>query len=128
MKKEYKAWLWGAAVLMLFDVVGAIASAKFHFGEDALELLTFLIYFATAYEGARLRNYKVAVVFAVLLSILDGTAGFGIDLLLGPPASPADLTFVSWLETIVIVSAIAGFIGLMAGGIAALAAPKKQTP
>ena len=126
MKKEYKAWLWGAAVLMLFDVVGAIASNKFHFGEDALTLLTFLIYFATAYEGARLRNYKVAVLFAVFLSLLDGTAGFGIDLLLGPPVAPADLTVVGWLETLVIVTAIAAFIGLMAGGIAALAAPRKE--
>jgi hypothetical protein len=126
MKKEYKAWLLGAAVLMLFDIVGAIASDKFHFSEDALTLLTFLIYFAIAYEGARLRNYKVAVVFAVLLSLLDGTAGFAIDYWLGPKADQTGLTVGIWFETLLIVTAIAAFLGLMAGGIAALSAPRKE--
>lgn len=128
MRKEYKILLVGAAVLTVFDVLATLPPVALHFSEEALLLLTFLIYFATAYEGARLRNYKVAVLFSVLLAVFDATAGFGIAVLLGPKVDgeTTNITFAGWLENLTVVAIVAALIGLMAGGIVKLMVKRKE--
>jgi hypothetical protein len=123
MKKILLVWLACAGVLTLFDVFAVLGAPRMGISEACLFWLTLLIYFAGGYEGARLRNYKLAVTFAVLLSFFDGTVGLGLQSLLG---APIQYSFLEWADTTVSYMLYAVLLGLGASGLVILMRPRKE--
>ncbi|TDW97200.1 hypothetical protein [Dinghuibacter silviterrae] len=123
MKKVYLTWLACAGILLLFDVFAVVGAPRLHIEEASLFWLTLLIYFAAAYEGARLRGFRLGVAFALLLSFFDGTVGLGVQSLLGEPIK---YSFLEWVDTTLFYMGCASILGLGAGGLVVLTRPRKE--
>jgi hypothetical protein len=115
-----RAFLWGAAAIVVYDALGSLASRELGFPYPALAIGSVLIYGAVgAYVGARERvRHAARAGFAV--GVVDATIGWAISWMIGPgrPAEgdPSGLPYmlVGGITAILLAvgtSALGGWIG-----------------
>lgn len=110
----------GAAAIVGWDVLVAVAWSALHFGSEATFLVDLTIYFGTAFQTAREMGTARAGAFAgAVVAVAGQTAAFAVTLLIGPGLSPMP-SDPAVVFAFVLTSA-AGFgaiVGLVAGLIA----------
>jgi len=129
VNKKYKIWLVGAAVVLFLNIVCVIVCTMHYPHFRSLLPLDMLLYFVIAYEAAKQWDFKVAVTLTTILGIFDAAVGCLVSVLFDLKSSefPYKMNLTTWLFSTLVMIAVSTFIALLASGLAAILAKKKNT-
>src|SRR5918994_7507995 len=114
MTRVTPAILAAAGLLVMLDIVGALAGKPLGFPYSPLGAVSLLIYFSVGVLSALRANFAVGVVAAATVGFIDGTFGPLAAWLVGP--GPVGQTFTEprvFAYGIAVVTAAAAAAGLM---------------
>lgn len=126
MRKTLNILLFSIVAICFVDTIGSIASRKFAFNYSYLSMISFLIYALTSFVITKLVNFKMGVLGASILGLFDSTIGWKISILLSCNSSMIPRTITIWIITIIIVTLMAAFAGLIGGGFAKIIEKKEK--
>ena len=86
--KKSKVLLIGLGVLTVFDLLTELPFLKTSLSDLTVLLLTMLIYFGIAYEGARLGGVRTAIFFVTLVCVFDWLVTPGLEVVLRTAKTP----------------------------------------
>ncbi len=108
-----------AALLLVLDIIGALARQPLGFPYSSLGAVSLLIYFTVGLMGAWRADFRLGVVAAVIVGFLDATLGPLAAWMIGP--GPVGQTiaepgiFAYGITVVTLTAAGTGLIGAFAG-------------
>lgn len=121
MKPLTRVLLIAAIVVLVFDTVGAIASAQLGFAYSSLSPISMFIYAAAGFAAGRLAGLRAAVSIGSAVALIEATLGWFISWQIGPGRPPEEYAGVgAVLVAITIVTAMGAVFGLLGGAAARL--------
>lgn len=118
MKNTLLIVLIGAASIVLYDAIGALASLSLGFDYGWLVLGSTAIYAMVGYFSANKKNVVVGSLAGAVMGLVDSTLGWYISWTVGPGKPEIDLDGTMIIATIITVTLLAAFIGMIGGFIA----------
>ena len=118
MKNVLWLILIGAAAILFYDAIGAIASLSLGFNYYWLIFGSTVIYAMVGYFSANKKNVFIGAAAGAVMGLLDSTLGWYISWTLGPGRPDIEMDAIMIISTIFFVTILAGFIGLIGGFIA----------
>lgn len=120
--KAMKNTLWivliGAASIVLYDAIGALASLSLGFDYGWLVLGSTAIYVMVGYFAGNKKNVVVGSLAGAVMGLVDSTLGWYISWTVGPGKPEIDMDGTMIIATIITVTLLAAFIGMIGGFIA----------
>jgi hypothetical protein len=119
MRRVLPILLFGIAVLVLMDVVGALTGRPLGFPYPRLGVVSLLVYFAVGALGAWRASFADGLAAAIVVGLLDGTLGPLAAWIVGP--GPMDQSvaepgiFAYQIAVVTGTAAAVGLIGALAG-------------
>jgi len=108
----------GVAAVLLYDVVGSIASLSLGFNYQWFVFGSLVIYGVVGYFVGKKKNAVFGFLAGALTGLVDSTLGWYISWTIGPGKPEIEMDATMIIGTIVIVTILAALIGLI-GGFAA---------
>ena len=118
MKDTVQIILIGVAAVILYDVVGSLASLSLGFNYQWLVFGSLVIYSVVGYFSGKRKNAAFGFLAGALMGLVDSTLGWYISWIIGPGKSEIEMDATMILGTIAIVTILAALFGLI-GGFAA---------
>ncbi|MGB1294353.1 MAG: hypothetical protein ACPG6V_02655 [Flavobacteriales bacterium] len=121
MKNEYRILAISILVMLCLNFFGSIASRIFDFNYAYLSPLSFILYGLIGYLISKQQNLKTGTLFAAILGFTESTIGSFVAKLFGEPNTAGfqmEMTMSIWIFTIIMVTILASFSGLIGGVIA----------
>jgi hypothetical protein len=119
MRRVLPILLFGVAVLVLMDVVGALTGRPLGFPYPRLGVVSLLVYFGVGALGAWRGSFADGLAAAIVVGLLDGTLGPLAAWIVGPgPVNQtvAEPGIFAYQMAVVTGTAVAtGLIGALAG-------------
>jgi hypothetical protein len=119
MRRATPVVLAAAALLVMLDIVGALAGQPLGFPYFQLGAVSLLVYLSVGVLGAWRASFATGVVAAALVGFLDGTLGPLAAWLVGPGPVGQTITeprvFAYGITVVTATAAAAGLIGALAG-------------
>ena len=119
MRRVLPILLFGVAVLVLMDVVGALTGRPLGFPYPRLGVVSLLVYFGVGALGAWRGSFTDGMAAAIVVGLLDGTLGPIAAWIVGP--GPVNQTvaepgiFAYQMAVVTGTAAAAGLIGALTG-------------
>jgi hypothetical protein len=108
-----------AALLLVLDIIGALARQPLGFPYASLGAVSLLTYFTVGLMGAWRAHFRVGVIAAVIVGFLDATLGPLAAWMIGPGAIGQTITepriFAYGITVVTLTAAGAGFLGACTG-------------
>lgn len=114
----------GAAVILCYDLIGAMLAEALDFPRGFLAPGSFIIYALVGFLVAYRRDIHAAVLGTVFVGLVEGSLGGALSWLISPREEPLTGAFIA--GTIVSVIAIAAAIGIVAGAVATILRRRHQ--
>jgi hypothetical protein len=108
-----------AALLLVLDIIGALARQPLGFPYSSLGAVSLLIYFTVGLMGAWRADFRLGVVAAVIVGFLDATLGPLVAWMIGP--GPVGQTiaepgiFAYGITVVTLTATGTGLVGAFAG-------------
>ncbi len=118
MKDTVQIILIGVAAVILYDVVGSLASLSLGFNYQWLVFGSLVIYSVVGYFSGKRKNAAFGFLAGALMGLVDSTLGWYISWIIGPGKSEIEMDATMIIGTIAIVTILAALFGLI-GGFAA---------
>jgi hypothetical protein len=119
MRRVTPGVLVAAGLLVVLDIVGAVAGRPLGFPYPPLGVVSLLVYLSVGVFGAWRANFVTGLVAAALVGFLDGTLGPLTAWLVGPGPVGQTITeprvFAYGITVVTATAAAAGVIGALAG-------------
>jgi hypothetical protein len=119
MRRVLPILLFGVAVLVLMDVVGALTGRPLGFPYPRLGVVSLLVYFGVGALGAWRGSFADGLAAAIVVGLLDGTLGPLAAWIVGP--GPVNQTvaepgiFAYQMAVVTGTAAVVGLVGALAG-------------
>ncbi len=115
MRNPIRFLLIGMVTLCAVNAIGALASEQWDFNYGWISLISLAVYIGFATFLSKHTSLLKVIGFTSLLGLFDATIGWKLSELLGANAeiSPSTASTTVWLTTAVIMTALAGFLGLI---------------
>ena len=123
MKQHLKFYLAVVLAVALFDVIASLASRTFVFDYTKLFWVSWCIYFTVGFIGCKRVGFSGGVIGGLVAGLGDATLGWFLSTAVGPylphrPQQPYGIILIG--ITIVIVSALGAFFGLLGASLSKL--------
>lgn len=114
-KNKARFYLAIAALIILFDVVGALASKSIGFDYTKLSWISLGIYFLSGYFGCKYYGVLGGLIAGLVAGAANSTVGWALSSMIQPyiPSARPNYPFSLILDIIVSVSLKATFFGLI---------------
>ena len=123
-----KVLLGGAAAILVFDGVCALASRQFGFDYTMAAVGSYLLYAAIGYPAAKVGGIRAAAVAGAVTGLVDSTLGWVLAWKLGVARMPeGGLTPGRWAAAALIVIVIGAALACI-GGVSARATRSPRAP
>jgi hypothetical protein len=115
MKSAYILLLTGCLTVLILDALGSIASRRLNFNYSRLAPLSFIVYTAIGFIGAREANQSTSIIIAAVTGLFDATIGWKISMLLKANIGEMDNnpSILRWISTALFVTLLAAICGLV---------------
>jgi len=123
MKKHLKFYVTVILAVTLFDFIASLASRTFVFDYTKLFWTSWCIYFTAGFIGCRRLGFIGGITSGLVAGFGDATLGWFLSTVVGPylpnrPQQPYGIVLIG--ITIVIVSMLGAFFGLLGASLAKL--------
>ena len=115
MHRAVKTFLVGAATIVVFDTLGALASQQLGFRYSILSLGSYIIYFTITYWCGKQAGVLVATGTGAALGLVDSTLGWALSWAIGPGRPQEPMSSAAIAGAIVFVVLFGGALGLVGG-------------
>ena len=119
MTRVTPAILAAAGLLVMLDIVGALAGKPLGFPYSSLGAVSLLIYLSVGLISALHANFVIGVIAAAMVGFIDGSLGPLAAWLIGPGPVGQTITepriFAYGIAVVTAAAAAAGLIGALAG-------------
>jgi hypothetical protein len=127
MKPLIRVITVGCIVVVLFDIVAALAARQFGFPYDRASIGSYFIYLLIGFaagRSARVDRAKVGAMAAAVAGVADASVGWAVSWAIGPGRAPSGtLSPGEWMLAAAIVVVFAAAIGYMGGALGARSRP-----
>jgi hypothetical protein len=115
MKPVHVILLAGCLIVFVLDALSSIASRRFNFNYARLAPLSFIIYVAIGFAGARQADQVTGIILAAAVGFFDATIGWKTSMLLKANTGNLDNnpTVSRWVSTAIFVTFLAAICGLV---------------
>jgi len=112
----------GCLAILIFDVLGAMASRWLRFQYSRLAPGSYIIYTATSVIAARSGPAWLGIVAGATVAVMEATIGWSLSWWIGPgrPSAPTSLSGARMLRIVALVTMMGMGFGLVGTLVAAL--------
>jgi hypothetical protein len=114
-KAAFKLFLLGIFSVAVLDVIGSLASRRLAFNYGYLTPVSLIIYIFVSHFIWKASNIKIAIIYAALIGMFDGSVGLLLSINLH--AFMGSVKMIASPELILVMAVIMSFFGAAIGAV-----------